>query len=171
MKKDVTPGGVTDFRSRALSADESLGSVSNVLWELRELLDMTCYLLTVERLLATAGEAHYLNYAAQQLDVLTEQIRRTEIMRTAATEHAAELLRLHPGASLAELAAAAPSPWDEILAEHRDGLRALSDKVAAGRGSTEQALRAGSEAVRNALRAVDNPPNVLPLPPRLDYRA
>lgn len=169
----VSSGGSTDYRAHLTAVrEDALGPLSNSLWEIRELLDMVCYLLTVERLLATSGEVSYLHYAAQQLDVATEQVRRTEIIRSAHSEAAAIQLGLGPGATLAELAVAAPAPWDEILAEHRDALRTASDRVNALRAGTDAALRAGAEAVQTTLRAVEDQSRLAaPGPARLDYRA
>jgi hypothetical protein len=180
--RDADRSGVTPSDSvgdRPLSAvpspltpqqtEDVLGPLSNALWELRELLDLVCYLLTVQRLLATAGEARWLSYSAQQLDVATQQIRRTEIVRAGAADDAAAALGLKPAATLAEIAAAAPVPWDDILGEHRDALRTMAEKVAAARAATEQALRSGADAVTATLREMET--SVRGDAARLDYRA
>lgn len=93
--------------------------VSQVLWELRDLLEFAIYLLTVQRLLAEAGETQWLGFGVRQIDGVVEQIRRTEIVRTADVEAAAAGLGRPPGATLAQLAAAAPDPWSAIFADHR----------------------------------------------------
>lgn len=135
----------------------SLGSLNDVLWTLRETLGLIEYGLLVQRLVAEAGETRHLSTAADQLDSACGRLRRVEIERAASVDLVAGVLVLPDDVSLAQVAEAAPEPWASILTDHVDALRELSASVTTRRVAAERVLRAGADAVGNALRSLTDP--------------
>lgn len=143
------------------AAGTALAVLSDTLWRLRELLGGAEYGLLVQRLLGEGGHLHHLTTAADALDATLAEIRLVEIVRATQAADAAVALGL-PGSpdavTVSALAAAAPEPWDTVLEDHARALRDLASAVATQRRSTEQALRAGAEAVDAALRELSDDP-------------
>lgn len=100
------------------SSPAAIRALSDVLWHERDLLDSLLYRLEVQQLILSAGMTARLARATQEVEDVLEQIRRAEIGRSVEAANAATLLSLPADATLREIAAAAPAPWDELLGEH-----------------------------------------------------
>ncbi len=88
-----------------------LAEVSSTLWRERELLELLLFKLEEEQLLLASGRSRWLSRATREVEVLLEEIRRTELLRAVQVDEAALELGLGPGPSLRELADAAQEPW------------------------------------------------------------
>lgn len=104
-------------------------ALSDVLWRERDLLELLVHRLEVERALVESGRTKRIALAARETETVLEQSRVAELGRAAEAEAAAHTLGLPVGASLAELAAAAPVPWADILHEQRATLLDLVAEV------------------------------------------
>src|SRR5699024_2155771 len=98
----------------------SMESLTALLWRERQLLELLLFKLDVEQLLLTNGRNQWLAHATDEVTTVLEEIRTTELGHAVESDAVAARLGLAPGATLAQLAAAAPAPWDTILDEHRD---------------------------------------------------
>lgn len=103
-----------------------LAEVSSVLWRERNLLELLLFKLDEERLLLGAGLDGWLPRATHEVELVRAELHRIEEPRTRAVDGLAAELGLPPGTALAEVAAAAPPPWDGLLEEHRAAFRALT---------------------------------------------
>jgi hypothetical protein len=115
--------------------------VSDILWRERELLDVLLFKLDSERLLLRAGNVRWLARSTHEVDLVLEQLQLVEVTRALEVDDLAAQLGLQPGATLAELAAVAPTPWAELFHAHRAGFRTLVDEVAQLAEANQRALR------------------------------
>ena len=104
-------------------------ALSDILWHQRDLLDVLAHRLEIESLLLSSGRTKRLSLAARETQSVLEETRTAELARATEVVAAASLLGLTPTASLAEIAAAAPPPWDEIFTGHREALLELVDEI------------------------------------------
>lgn len=105
--------------------------LSDILWRERELLELLVFKLDVEEALAASGRTRWAARAAREVDLLLDEIRRTEVLRALRTEALAAQQGRGAGPTLEELTAAAPEPWSSILAEHRCALLSATAEVGA----------------------------------------
>ena len=97
--------------------------VSDILWRERELLDLLLFKLDSEQLLLRAGRVQWLARSTHEVDLVLEQLQLVEITRALEVDDLAAQLGLPPGATLSELAAAAPTPWTELFHAHQAAFR------------------------------------------------
>lgn len=125
--------------------------VSDILWRERELLDVLLFKLDQERLLLADQNVRWLARANHEIDVVLEELRLTELTRAMEVDTLAGELGLEPGPTLAQLAAAAPSPWSELFTAHRAAFVTLTAQVRelseANRVKLDDALRATRESL------------------------
>jgi FlgN protein len=136
-----------------------LTALSSVLWRMRELLELLLFKLEEEQVLLAAGRARWLAHATREVEVVLDQIRHVEIVRAAETQVVATDLGLRGDASLAELAEAAPTPWCELLRQHRQAFITLTAEInglaEANRDLLTSGLRAARETVLSVVGAAD----------------
>lgn len=132
-----------------------LRAVSDSLWRERQLLELLQFKFEQQRLLLHAGRTQWLAHATREVDMVIEQLRRAELERAARVEAACAELGLPPGATLRQLAAAAPEPWDGVLRRHRDAMAGMADDIALLVADIEGLLAKGHEAARSALGRVE----------------
>ena len=134
--------------------------VSDILWRERELLDVLVFKLDQERLLLADDNVRWLARANHEIDVVLEELRLTELTRAMEVDTLAAELGVEPGPTLAQLAAASPSPWAELFTAHRAAFVTLTAQVRelseANRVKLDDALRATRESLL-ALRDQDSP--------------
>jgi hypothetical protein len=106
-----------------------LADLASMLWRERELLELLVFKLEEEQLVLAAGRTRWLAHAAREVEAVLDQLRLTEVLRAAEMETAAADLGLGPDPSLSHLAEAAPAPWSDLLAEHREAFRMLTAEV------------------------------------------
>ena len=120
-----------------------LAEVSTVLWTERELLELLLFKLEEEQLVLASARTRWLAHATREVEMVIEQIRSAELSRAVAVDELAAELGLQPGPSLTALADAAPSPWDEMLRDHRKAFLALTDEISQMLALQPRAARAG----------------------------
>ncbi len=128
-----------------------LAEVSSTLWRERELLELLLFKLEEEQLLLASGRSRWLSRATREVEVLLEEIRRTELLRAVQVDEAALELGLGPGPSLRELADAAQEPWHSLLHEHREAFLAATAEIQTLAAANRELLTAGQRATREAL--------------------
>ncbi len=129
--------------------------VSDILWRERELLDVLLFKLDSERLLLRAGSVRWLARSTHEVDLVLEQLQLVEISRALEVDDLAAQLGLASGATLSDLAAAAPSPWAELFHAHRTAFRTLIDEVTELAETNERALREACATSRQNLAAFE----------------
>jgi hypothetical protein len=132
----------------------SLTELSSVLWRERELLELLLFKLEEEQLLLAAGKSRWLVHATREVEMVLDEIRRAELSRSIEVSGVAESLGLDPAASLRDLAENAPSPWGDILREHRNAFLAASQEIEALARSNKELLSAGYRSAREALLSI-----------------
>jgi hypothetical protein len=135
----------------------SLTEVSSILWRERELLELLLFKLEEEQLLLAAGRSRWLGHATREVEMVLEEIRRAELGRAVEVEAVAVELGLAPGVSLRELAEQAPSPWNDILREHRNAFLTASAEISALAQANRELLTAGFRAARETLLSLSEP--------------
>ena len=137
----------------------ALANMSSALWGIRELLELLTFKLETEQVLVAAGRTRWLGRATHEVELVLEEVRHADLRRTIELGEAAEALGLDPDVSLRELAEAAPSPWDEVLADHRDSLVRTTGEISALAESNRQLLTTSYSALKEALGLVSNAPD------------
>ena len=133
-----------------------LNEVSAVLWQERNLLETLAFKLEAQQLLVVAGRDRWLARATREVEELTDQLRETELIRAMEVDAAAPGLGLAPGASLRELADAAPAPWGSMFDDHRAAFAALAFEIDGLAAANRALLAQGARSVQDALdRATD----------------
>jgi hypothetical protein len=129
----------------------SFDELSTVLWRERELLENLLYKLEVEELVLATGRAKWIGRATREVEALLDQVRGADLGRAVEADHAALSVGLPAGSSLAELAAAAPSPWDEMLRAHHVALSDIAAQISElshlNRDLLARSVRATQEAL------------------------
>lgn len=130
-----------------------LPEVSTILWRERHLLELLVFKLDAQQLLIGSGRDRWLNHASDELESVLEELRHTELLRAVEVDDVAPTLGLGAGASLAELAMAAPAPFDDLLRQHREALVELAAEVRDRSRQNCDALARGQQAVRELISA------------------
>ncbi len=126
-----------------------LHEVTNTLWRERQLLEMLLYKLECEQLLLASGRTRWLEAATREVEVVLDGIKEAEMLRAVQVEAIAADLGLLPNPTLRLLAAAAPSPWDEILDEHRRAFLELTSEIEDLAEANRNLLARGVAATRD----------------------
>jgi len=128
-----------------------LAEVSGILWKERELLELLLFKLEEEQLVLASGRSRWLAHATREVEFVLEQIRSTEILRAIEVDTIADELGLEPGASLNQIAAAAPDPWGDLFRGHRDAFLTLTGEIQGTADANRDLLKTGARNVREAL--------------------
>lgn len=132
--------------------------VSDILWRERELLDVLLFKLDQERLLLSEGGEHavrWLARASHEVDLVVEELRLADLTRAVAIDALAAELGLDPAPTLAALAAAAPAPWNDLLAAHRAAFEVLVRQVRAAAVDNRHRLEAAAVELEQSLLGSD----------------
>jgi hypothetical protein len=132
-------------------ATQAFADLSAALWRVRELLDLLTYKIEVERALVETGRAPWVPRATQEIERLMNQVREADLLRAIETAPVAEALRLDGRAPLGEIVAAAPEPWDHVLADHQQALLAATRELTEAAEANRQLLAAGYRSVQDTL--------------------
>jgi hypothetical protein len=135
---------------------DALSAVCNLLWEEREVLERVLFKLVEQQLIVEAGQTRWLAAANNEVEAAAMALRGSEVLRSAEVDALAEVLGLAPGATLAELAAAAPEPWADMLREHRDALIVLTMDMDNLVETSRRLLSAGARSVRETLLSLSD---------------
>ena len=109
----------------------SLGEVSDVLRRERDLLDLLVFKLEEQQMLLDAGRKRWMANASREVEIVRDEIRRVELLRSVAVEALAAALEIGSGLSLRQLVAALDEPWRSIFVDHRDALLVLAREIRA----------------------------------------
>ena len=122
--------------------------VSSVLWRERSLLDRLLFRLAVERLVLSTGRPHWLPVAAQETEVVVEEMRSAELLRAMSVDALAGELGLPPNPSLRDIAASSREPWRTIWLEHHQALATLAAQVLEASQDNRRLVLAGHRGDR-----------------------
>lgn len=128
-----------------------LNELSTVLWRERELLESLLFKLEEEELVLESGRSRWVGRATREVEGVLDQIRGIELGRAIEADDAAREVGLDEGASLQELAAAAPAPWNDLLRSHHVALTDISSQIEAIAHSNRRVL---AESVRDTQDAL-----------------
>jgi hypothetical protein len=129
----------------------ALGELAAVLWQERELLEDLLFAVIQQHGVLTEGQTRWLGRADAAVAAATRAVQTHEVFRAIEVETVVALLGLAPTASLHEIAEVAGEPWQTVLGEHRDALRALAVEIDEATGRNEALLEAGERTTRAAL--------------------
>lgn len=125
-----------------------------LLWRERELLDLVIFKLTEEQLVLTGGHSRWLPSATAEVEAAMKMLQNASLAVTVEVSSVADEWNVSGDPSLAELAAAAPAPWGEILNSHRMALSSQTAQAKAVRDTNESFLRAASRSTQETLAAL-----------------
>ncbi len=134
----------------------SLNSLSEALWHERRLLELLLFKLEEEQLVLTSGRSRWLAQATREVESVLDEIRSAEIARAVEVEDVAAALGLAGNASLAELAAAAPAPWDELLRSHRDAFASVTAEIGRMADDNRELLALSHRATQETLASLED---------------
>jgi hypothetical protein len=129
----------------------SLDEVSQTLWRERQLLDLLVCKLEVEQLVLAAGRTRWLPAVTREVEYVLTEVKQVELLRAVLIDAVAAEFGLGSGATLRELAEAAPSPWDTILEQHRLAFLTTVEELRAVARINRDLLAQGARAVQEAL--------------------
>lgn len=155
VRPDLTMG--SSVRTETRDAAQQCAELSGALWAVRGLLERLAYRLEVQRALVETGRATWVARAAQEVEIALEQVRGAELVRAVDTAPVAVALGLDPEATLSQIAALAPAPWDELLAEHRTALLEATRDLTESAAANRDVLAAGAQAVEDVLSRFTGP--------------
>jgi hypothetical protein len=110
-------------------AGELFGGLASLLWRERELLDRLLYKLTVQRVIFEAGLTRWFEKSDLAVRAAAKALQEHEVARAIETDRILRRYGLAADATLSQLAAVAPQPWPDLLQDHRDALRSLTEEI------------------------------------------
>jgi len=128
-----------------------LNELSGVLWRERQLLELLLFKLEEEQLILTSGRTQWLGHATREVESVLDQIRTAELGRSLEADDAARQVGLPPGSGLRAMAQAAPSPWNDLLADHHQAFVTLTDQINQLAQGNRELLSASHRATRETL--------------------
>ena len=131
-----------------------LNELSTALWREREFLEMLLFKLEEEELVLTSGRTRWLGRAAREVESVLDQIRGVELGRAIEADDAAREVGIPEGASLFELAKAAPSPWNDLLRGHHVALVDVTTQIDAIAHANREVLSQSVRATQEALMGI-----------------
>lgn len=131
-----------------------LTELSNLLWRERQLLDLLQFKLEEECLLLENHRDRWLAHAGREVELVVDEISRVEMARAVELAAVGPDLGLSPQPTLGDLAAAAPSPWGALFADHREALRLAGREVVQTAERSRALLERGRQDTVRALRAL-----------------
>jgi hypothetical protein len=134
---------------------DGFSAVASLLWREREILENVLFKIVEEQLVLASGQSRWLAPANRELQSALDQLQISDVARAVEVDAVCSQVGLEPGASLIELAGAAPEPWSDILLDHREALRTLAAEIDAAAGENRKLLDAGARAVREALYSLN----------------
>ena len=106
-----------------------VADLSAVLWRERQLLELLLFKLEEEQLVLSSGRTRWLGHATREVEQVLSQIRTADLGRALEADEAALERGVAPGGGLLALAQAAPEPWNDLLASHREAFLALTSQI------------------------------------------
>jgi hypothetical protein len=121
------------------------GTLSQTLWRQQQQLELLLYRIEVQHTVLAAGRAAWVELAAADVEDAMDALREAELVRATLVAEVARLLGLDAGASLGELVAASPAPWNEIFRDHQRAFLELVERI-------ESTSKANRELLHRSLR-------------------
>ena len=115
---------------------------------------MRGFKLEEEQLLLGAGKGRWLARASREVEVVLEEINKSELRRAVEVDQLAEQLQIPSAPSLSSLAEAVDEPWRGIFREHRRAFRTLTDQISTLAEANRAAISADYRDSYDALRAL-----------------
>jgi hypothetical protein len=147
-----------DLEMRDTSTEKAglmgLADLASILWREREMLELLLFKLEEEQLVLSGGRTRWLAHATREVEVVLEEIRRTEVVRAVEVEAIGASMGLGSNPSLTALAEAAAPPWSELLEQHRRAFLTLTAEVSALADANRDLLTTGARAVRETMLSV-----------------
>jgi hypothetical protein len=140
-----------------VSLETVLEEFSHLLWQLRDLTGNLVYRLEVQQLLLVAGRVRWIAASADDVDRAIEVIRRKEAARVRMVERLSTFLGTPLDASLRDLCAVVPTPWDVVLGEHHVEFLKLTAEAEDAARDNRELLHQGLAEVRQFLREMGGP--------------
>lgn len=134
----------------------ALEQLSEVLWRERHLLELLLFKLEEEQLVLGSGRTRWLGHATREVEAVLDEIRGAELGRAIEADEAARELDLPSGTGLAELAAHAPAPWDDLLRAHRDAFASLTAEISALADGNRELLAVSHRAAQETLASLQD---------------
>ncbi len=129
-----------------------LNEVSSILWQERQLLEVLLFKMEEEQLILASGRTRWLARATHEVNLVLEEIRRTELARAVEVDAVAGDLGLAPNPSLQALAEAAPRNWHDLLTAHRHAFLSLTQEISTLAEANRELVQRGHNALRDTLR-------------------
>lgn len=139
-------------------AQLALSHLSTGLWRIQELLETLLYKSEVQSVLIESGRSRWLGRSTQEIELVIENLHETELLRAVDAGPVCELLGLPHDTPLSQIAQAAPSPWDHVLAEHRTALSAATNELSLLSRSNSDMLEISYRAVQDTLERFNHAP-------------
>ncbi len=99
------------------------------MWRERNLLELLLFKLEEERLVVEAGSSRWLGHASREVELVLAELRAVEASRADELAGVAHELGLQPTATLCEVGAASPPPWDGLLEQHREAFLVATREI------------------------------------------
>ena len=131
--------------------------LSTLLWREQELLDLLLFKAEEKQYLIVTGKSRWLARIAHEIEVILDQLRTLEVERSAATEAIAATLGLGSDPSLRQVADAAPTPWNDLLAKHHEALLVLITDLRSLSDANRELIEGGLSALGSALQQTRTP--------------
>lgn len=132
-------------------SDQVLSDVSTVLWRERQLLELLVFKLEEEQLLLGADKTRWVNQASREVEIVLDQLRAMEMLRSIKFEAVASELSLESFPGLRALCEACPEPWASIFTRHRLAFLELTGEVRQLSEGNRHLLAKGRDAADEAL--------------------
>ena len=146
--------------ARADSADMGFDELSTLLWQERGVLELLGFKLAEEHLILAAGHHAWLPRATAEVEQVVDLLAAADAKREHAVAELADELGLDATPTLADLAAAAPEPWGELLAGHRQAMLAHFAHIEQVSAANREILARRVAATADALAYLGAQPGV-----------
>jgi hypothetical protein len=134
--------------------------LSTRLWRERCVLELLRFKLAEEHLILASGHHGWLDRATAEVEQVVGMLELADAEREEAVDAVASLLGLAGTPTLADLAAAAPEPWAEILAGHRTAMVEHFEQIEKVSAANREILARRMAATADALAYLGSQPSV-----------
>lgn len=129
-----------------------LEHLADTLWAERHVVELLLYRLTLAKLVLAADERRFVSLVVGEVEEAVDSLWEAELRRETAIGALADAWDIDvEELTLGDLAEQAPEPFASVLADHRDGFRALTEEIEATAGENRRLAAAGLQSVRHAL--------------------
>lgn len=128
-----------------------LNELNQLLWRQRNVLTDFLYRLEVQQLLLADGRDRWADRAVEDLQRAVDRVGRHEEMQKALLDELSAHMDVRAGSPLSDVAAVAPSPWNEIFEEHRGGFLVLINEIESAASENEHLIRQSLNQVGDLL--------------------